>query len=75
MSATVTEPSWMRGFTSPRAPPRTRATCDFLYDSASLIASVRLSSSRNCENSGANLIVSFCAFRRLHHLETMTVSE
>jgi hypothetical protein len=30
MSDTVTEPSWMRGFTSPRAPPSTRATCDFL---------------------------------------------
>jgi hypothetical protein len=30
MSATVTEPSWIRGFTSPSAPPSTRATCDFL---------------------------------------------
>src|SRR5687768_18450955 len=32
------------------------------------MASPRLSSSRNCENSGANLIVSFCALRRFHHL-------
>ena len=30
MSATVTEPSWMRGLTSPSAPPSTSATCDFL---------------------------------------------
>jgi hypothetical protein len=41
----------------------------------SLIASVRLSSSRNCENSGANLRVSACAVRRFHHFDTMMVSE
>ena len=67
MSATVTEPSWMSGLISVSAPPRTRATCDFLYFSASLMASARLSSSRNCENSGANLRVSSCALRRSHH--------
>src|SRR5687768_12294417 len=39
------------------------------------MASVRLSSSRNCENSGANLRVSACAFRSAHHFWIMTVSD
>src|SRR5688572_17192193 len=39
------------------------------------MASVRLSSSRNCENSGANLRVSAWAFRRFHHFWIMTVSD
>src|SRR5688500_9879257 len=39
------------------------------------MASVRLSSSRNWENSGANLIVSFCALRRLHAFCAMIVSD
>jgi len=39
------------------------------------VASIRLSSSRNCENSGANLRVSTCAFRIPHHFEMSTVNE
>src|SRR5688572_19982973 len=39
------------------------------------MASVRLSSSRNCENSGANFRVSAWAFRRFHHFWIMTVSD
>src|SRR6476659_4062831 len=65
----------MSGLISVRAPPSTRATCDFLYLSARVTASVRLSSSRNCENSGANLRVSACAERRFHHFDTITVRE
>src|SRR5512132_300589 len=39
------------------------------------MASARLSSSRNCENSGANLIVSFCALRSDHHLPMAVESD
>src|SRR3970282_799912 len=39
------------------------------------MASARLSSSRNCENSGANLMVSFCALRRFHHFPMDTESD
>src|SRR5688572_12817349 len=39
------------------------------------MASARLSSSRNCENSGANLTVSFCALRRFHHFPMETESD
>src|SRR5688572_28936656 len=39
------------------------------------MASPRLSSSRNCENSGANLMVSFCALRRFHHFPIDTESD
>src|SRR2546421_127543 len=75
MSPTVTDPSWISGRISVRAPPSTRATCDFLYLSASVTASARLSSSRNCENSGANLRVSACALRRSHHFLMATDSD
>src|SRR5665647_1734912 len=65
----------MSGLISVSAPPSTRATCDFLYFSASVTASPRLSSSRNCENSGANLRVSPCALRRSHHFLMVTDSD
>jgi hypothetical protein len=40
-----------------------------------LIASVRLSSSRNCENSGAKRRVSAWAWRSAHHFWSMIVSD
>src|SRR5687768_14232489 len=39
------------------------------------MASPRLSSSRNCANSGANFRVSACALRRPHHLPIATESD
>src|SRR5215208_530108 len=65
----------MSGLISVSAPPRTRATWDFLYFSESVTASLRLSSSRNCENSGANLRVSDCALRRSHHFLMLIESD